>query len=170
MKSMHEKYCNKCKETKPITEFRLRNDTKKHRAECRQCSRIIEKARYQTKRELVSIQSRHKREDTVWRLLKGAKSTAKRKGLEYNITEDDIVIPEYCPYLLVPLTNIQGQGFVSDNASIDRIDSSKGYIKGNIQIISRRANSMKNDATQEQLLMFAKQILFLHGETNGFNK
>ena len=93
-----------------------------------------------------------------------AKATAKKKNLEFNIGLEDIILPEFCKYLGTKLTNIQGQGAVWSNYSIDRIDSTKGYIKGNVEIISRKANSMKNMATEEELVVFAKNVLKLYGE------
>lgn len=95
-------------------------------------------------------------------LLSYAKTNAKRKGLEFNIDISDVIIPEFCPYLEIKLTSDLGSGQLSTNASIDRIDSTKGYIKGNIQIISRLANTMKSNASIDQLIIFAKNILTLH--------
>src|SRR3990167_4010742 len=80
-------------------------------------------------------------------LLSNARRSAKNRSLEINIGLEDIVIPAICPYLQIPLTGIHGQGIVDSNASIDRIDNSKGYIKGNIQIISHLANQMKSCAS-----------------------
>lgn len=42
--------------------------------------------------------------------------------------------------------------------SLDRIDSSKGYISGNVKVISKRANAIKNDATLEELLLIVEYV------------
>jgi hypothetical protein len=91
-----------------------------------------------------------------------AKENAKKKNYEFNLEILDITIPEYCPLLgLKILWGIENKN--SNNYySIDRIDSSKGYVKGNIQIISLLANTMKNNATTEQLITFAKNILNIY--------
>ena len=44
-------------------------------------------------------------------------------------------------------------------ASIDRIDSEKGYVKGNIQFISITSNHSKNSMTHEQMLEFCRLIM-----------
>lgn len=91
-------------------------------------------------------------------ILHRTESRAKAKGLEFNIDESDIVIPEICPILEVPII-VGTKGDYEYSPSIDRIDNSKGYIKGNVQIISKKANSMKNSASPTELITFCKNIL-----------
>lgn len=91
-----------------------------------------------------------------FQILKRAEKNAQNKKLKFNLTIDDIIIPEKCPYLDVPFDNKRHK------LSIDRIDSSKGYEKNNIQIISLMANKMKQDSTLDELLKFAKNILKIH--------
>jgi len=96
------------------------------------------------------------------KLLKSSKANAKTRQLEHSIVEEDIIIPEYCPYLNIKLTYTVESCNHPTTISIDRIDSSKGYTKDNIQVISRLANLMKSYATQEQLITFAENVLKLH--------
>jgi hypothetical protein len=96
------------------------------------------------------------------KLLKSSKHNAKVRGLEHTITENDIVIPEYCPYLGVKLsTTVNHRHCVS----IDRIDSSLGYVPSNVEVISKLANRMKSDATKEELLAFCNNFIKKSNET-----
>lgn len=99
-----------------------------------------------------------KRRNFIHNMWKAAKARALRKELEFNIEESDIIIPEVCPILEVPF--IYGtKGNYKYTPSLDRIDNTKGYIKGNIQVISSLANTMKNAASQEELQKFCTNIL-----------
>lgn len=87
-------------------------------------------------------------------MLKNAQLRAKKKGLEFNITIEDIVIPDVCPVLGIPLVKHFGKGIKGsqpNSPSLDRIDSSKGYVKGNVRVISWRANDLKRNATIEEV-------------------
>ena len=44
-------------------------------------------------------------------------------------------------------------------ASLDRIDSNKGYIKGNIQWIHKDLNYMKNDLSQDDFIHWCREIV-----------
>ena len=91
------------------------------------------------------------------RMYNRAKTRAKKKGLEFNLELDDIVLPKKCPIFDIPF--IYGDNDCT--YSIDRIDPAKGYVKGNVQIISNRANMLKNNATVEELEML---LQFMKGD------
>lgn len=78
-----------------------------------------------------------------------AKGRAKRKGLPFDIGVEDIVIPDRCPYLGTKLSRgLRRQ--TANSPSLDRIDPSLGYVKGNIEVISYRANAIKHNASFEE--------------------
>ena len=89
-------------------------------------------------------------------LWKSAKKRARDKQLDFNIEVSDIIIPQYCPLLNIPVIHKTGTKKRSANSpSLDRLDNTLGYIKGNIIVISWRANFLKSDATlQEFGLLF----------------
>jgi hypothetical protein len=90
-----------------------------------------------------------------YNLWQNARRRAQIKGLEFTLTREDIVVPEVCPILGIPLVAGFSNGR-EDSPSVDRIDLSKGYTVDNIQIISYLANRMKNNATLEQIVLLGK--------------
>jgi len=75
---------------------------------------------------------------------------AKRKGVPFNLTLDDIKIPEFCPILGIPLARSTGAP-TDSSPSLDRINPSLGYVRSNVIVISYRANRIKNNATISEL-------------------
>lgn len=75
--------------------------------------------------------------------------------LEQWIKQDGI-----CPYTGVKLIHpirLKDEGYLY-LASLDRIDSSLGYISGNIQFISATANFAKNKMSHNEMLLFCQLI------------
>lgn len=86
------------------------------------------------------------------RLISYIKTRASNRGLEFSLSPKDLFpFPKHCPMLGIPLVYLGSNKNRNNAASIDRIDNSKGYIPGNVHIISWRANHIKNDATVEEL-------------------
>lgn len=75
----------------------------------------------------------------------------------------DVEIPNNCPLLGVELVSEGGKGYRPNAASIDRIDNKKGYEPGNVWVISKLANTMKNSATIAELVHFSKKVVELFG-------
>lgn len=94
-----------------------------------------------------------------------ARKRARKLGLPFNLTKEDIIIPELCPYLKIPLVISETGVPTANSPSIDKIIPEQGYVRGNIRIISYKANLMKSNATIEELQTFAQSILELHLST-----
>jgi len=91
-------------------------------------------------------------------LLNKSKSRVKINNIEWNLKLEDIPeIPKKCPLLNIEL-KLDNKKTSYNSPSLDRIDNSKGYIKGNIQIISHRANTLKRDSTFEEIEMIYNYI------------
>ena len=79
-----------------------------------------------------------------------AKNRAKAAGIEFSIEMADIVVPPACPALGIPL--VVATGHAKDTSpSLDRIDPNKGYVPGNVQVISHKANTIKSNASLVEL-------------------
>lgn len=79
-----------------------------------------------------------------------AKGRAKKYGIPFNISVEDIFIPNLCPVLGIRL--FKGDKVLHDGSpTLDRIVPEKGYVKGNVVVISHKANRIKNNGTLEEL-------------------
>jgi hypothetical protein len=97
-------------------------------------------------------------------ILSGIRLRAKAKGIPFDLDLEDINPPDTCPVFNIPLKRNVGKGPKFDSPSVDRIIPELGYVKGNIQIISQKANLMKQDATPEELIQFANWVLKEYGQ------
>ena len=93
----------------------------------------------------------------------GAKSRAKVKGFDFDIELSDVVIPDVCPILQQPLDLSKTNRDWSP--SLDRIDNSKGYVKGNVQVISYKANRIKSTITLEEIELY-RNYMFKESSRN----
>ena len=89
-----------------------------------------------------------KRRQTQRGWLNRARTAASQKGLRFNLVLADIPkVPARCPILGLPLDRRDLQHL----PTLDRIDNAKGYVRGNIGIISYRANTWKNNHTIKEV-------------------
>lgn len=85
-------------------------------------------------------------------MLKSAKERARKAGVPFDLTADDIVIPLDCPILGTRLARKLGsKGPGHNSPSLDRIIPSRGYVPGNVLVISNRANRAKSDLSVDEL-------------------
>ena len=167
------KICTKCNKEK--TEFHLFKKNKDGLSNmCKDCKKEYD-VKYRKSDKVQNAQKSkyyrdRKREYQKYRfntdlriqLLQSAKARAKKLNLDFNIDIEDIIIPEYCPILEIKLERKEygkGLSFQPNSPSLDKIIPELGYIKGNIIVLSMKANVMKNNATKEELKLFSENIM-----------
>jgi hypothetical protein len=95
-----------------------------------------------------------------------AKHRAADKGIPFTITLDDIPpVPEFCPVLGIHLMKSYVHGRRT-SPTLDRFIPELGYIPGNVDIISHRANALKSNATLEEVQMLADYMKRKTGQAN----
>ena len=67
-----------------------------------------------------------------------------------------------CALTGVPMTHINGQGRVMTNASIDRIDTERGYEVGNIRLVCTAINYMRNAMDDDELIKWCRAVVAHH--------
>lgn len=129
------KRCATCKGTFPVSSFtRYLASYDGLKKVCRECAS--------------KSQQKYRQQHFARLMLKSSRRGALARGLAHTITEQDIVIPERCPALGIEL---RLEGSRDHRPSLDRRDNSKGYVPGNVVVVSMRANRTKSDLTIEEL-------------------
>lgn len=123
---------------------------KKHYLKHRKHYLEYKKQYYLKHREKMREKGRKRAANIPTRLYDHIRVRAKKMGVPINISIEDIIVPKFCPVLGIKLK--VGHGHCSSNSpTVDRIDNKKGYVKGNIIVVSHKANTIKNNATIEEL-------------------
>lgn len=104
--------------------------------------------------EAAAYQAKYYLDNPERYLLLFARTRAKQAGLPFSIDISDVIIPPTCPALGIPL--VKGTREDSDaSPSLDRVRDELGYVKGNVAVISKRANRIKNNSTADELDLLA---------------
>ena len=144
------KTCTCCAHALPITDFYLRRDPGRpsaRRSRCRWCFMAGK--------------------DKLKKLLAQIKHRCRRSGIAFNLRPENVVVPERCPVLGMPLVwgwDSRERGYRDNSPSIDRLDQSGGYTADNIVVVSHRANRLRSDASVTELELivgFYREVL--HG-------
>ena len=168
-KNKGQYYCKSCNEWRNSDEWYYRKNKHKTRdGMCKSCrkayrkdaKKLYTKNYYKENREhYLQLYKKWRENNIEKKLWYSAYHSAKRRNIMFDLKVEDIKVPVKCPVLSIPLDTHAEAGTGRGNdwvqnpyrPSVDRIDSKKGYTKNNIQIISWRANSLKKDATIDEI-------------------
>jgi hypothetical protein len=131
---MGAKTCPDCGVTKPLSQFRKGGKY----TYCRPCDHLRSRSR-----------------DPAAYLFGLAKRRARLNGVAFTITRADIQIPAACPVLGIPIKFDPATPRSDQTPTLDRVDPSKGYVPGNVVVVSWRANRLKSDATPDEVAKIA---------------
>lgn len=170
------KKCSQCNELLTIDNFyKNKKSPDGYRTNCKQCQNKKRNEWYINNKERakivrsnyrnrIDIKNRRNNLTKLWTreninsvLLTKAKKRAKKLNIPFNITKEDISVPEKCPILGIPLK--VSDNIVSDNSpTLDRLIPELGYVKGNVTVISFKANRIKNNASINEIRFLLKWL------------
>ena len=180
-----EKQCSKCKQVLPVEKFSRNPSTSDGlRSSCKKCQaqyarqwredggaeKVKQAYKNGGKEKKQSYIKANLVQTITSSLVRGARSRAGDKNLPFDIDLDYVrsmvgenaELASHCPVFGVPLdwSRMRNNGGkpVPNSPSIDRIDPERGYVKGNVWIISHKANTIKNNATHEELKLVTKAV------------
>lgn len=159
--------CRQCGVKKPQDAFYWKECKGRLSSRCRECKsknykenpvRARERSRdyYVANRDRVLARDKSFRSKNISRvLLNAARRRAKKMGIPFDLAVEDIPIPKRCPVLGFPLVVNEGRSR-HNSPTLDRIIPTLGYTRGNVVVVSHRANTIKSDASIHELELVAR--------------
>lgn len=152
---MSNKQCRKC----GVVLIVVRNW---HRSQAARNSKLCKTCGYEAKKLSLSRNAAHYRAYRVkWDranphrvIFRTKKNHAKALGIPFNLRLEDMKWPTHCPVLGLKLQydRHKNRSVRPNSPSFDRINPKKGYVNGNVIIVSQRVNSIKQDASPEEII------------------
>jgi hypothetical protein len=141
-----DKYCSGCQSVKLFSDFSKNKRQRDGYANwCKACMKLL----WQRPENLLRRRER-RMENFAHTLFIETKSRAKANNLDFNLDPSDLLIPEFCPIIKQKLVaDISGRTY--NTPTVDRKDPNKGYVKGNVFVISWIANRIKSDQNDPEL-------------------
>lgn len=148
-------FCKYCLLDKPFEAFhKVSKNNPAPRSICKQCQSLQAKKLYSEdsgfrRRQIMRNYRSYRinRQKIIWRM---ARLRADKLGIPFSIRPEDIDLPTVCPVLGIVLSYDNKQG-AEDSPSLDRVVPERGYVPGNVNVISGRANRIKSDASLSEL-------------------
>jgi len=151
MTALLEKRCSRCGIVKNIDQFfKHKHSSDGLKSGCKQCDK-----QYRQNNPVMR---------QTQKMVCSARQRARNKGLAFDIDHDYIrsIVPSHCPIFGIPLEwsaeRSNGHVIFPNSPSLDRIDPSKGYVKGNVWIISHKANTIKSNASHGELKLVTEAV------------
>ena len=100
------------------------------------------------------------KEHWIIRAVGRAKKRALNNKMPFNITVEYIesIFPDKCPVFGTEFNFLGNKTSRPESPSLDKIDAGKGYVAGNVAIISMKANVIKQNASSEDIFKVANWV------------
>ena len=139
------KICRGCDLEKQEEDFPARNDRSgRRRPYCSECVNKINKSRY----------NRYKKESPFKLKASRARQRAAAQGLPFDLDEEylESLWTGICPVFDQPIVIYDSDRSDPWAAELDKFIPELGYVKGNVNFLSRKANRLKNNMVFEELI------------------
>lgn len=171
-KDGHHHRCKLCqvtylREWKQNNPDKVRAQRKRHKQLHSDQLKLAKRVHYYANREVILANSKKKRTGKrgyLKTMLRSAKARAKEFNLQFDIDLEylEFIATDHCPVDGLPFDwdrQLETDKSLSlATPSLDRIDSSQGYVKGNVKIIGWKWNAKKSNMNLDDLLLLVEYV------------